>query len=80
MKFLRRTKLDKIRNTNILEKLEIDSVLENIQNYRSRWRSHVERLPSEIIPRKFSNCQSLGRKNLGRTLKRWSETITVQST
>ena len=38
-------KFHKMKSTDVLE----DIVLENIQNFRNRWRSHVERMPSEIL-------------------------------
>ena len=51
IRFLRRTAgyatLNRMGSTDILEDLEIYSTVDNIQSYRNRWRSRVERLSSE---------------------------------
>jgi hypothetical protein len=54
MKFLRRTagytKLDKKRNTEILQELKIDSVVEHIDQYRNNWKQRVQRMDWSRIP------------------------------
>jgi hypothetical protein len=81
MKFLRRTagytKLDKKRNTEILQELEINSVLEHIDQYRVNWKQHVQRMDRSRIPRQMMTYRPKGKRFLGRPLKRWRGTVTV---
>ena len=63
------TKLDNMRNTDIQEEFLIDSVLENVQNYRNRLKSLVKRILSDRRLRKMFNYQAVGRRNKGRQLK-----------
>jgi hypothetical protein len=57
MRFLRRTagytKLDKKENTEILRELKINSVLEQIDQYRNNWKQHVQRMDRSRIPRQI---------------------------
>jgi hypothetical protein len=80
MKFLRRTagytKLDKKRNAEILRKLEINSVLEHIDQYRNNWKQRVQRVDRSLIPRQMMTYLPKGKRSLGRPLKLWRETVT----
>jgi hypothetical protein len=80
MKFLRRTagytKLDKKRNTEILQELKIDSMVEHIDQYRNNWKQHVQRMDWSRIPRQITTYNLKGKRSLGRPLKHWIDTIT----
>ena len=61
MKFLRRTagctKFDRKKNVEILQELQIDSVLETNQHSRTRWRNHMLRMSSRLILHQILNVQ-----------------------
>jgi hypothetical protein len=76
MKFLRTAghrKLDKKRNTEILQELKINSVLEHTDQYRNNWKQHVQRMDRSRIPRQMMTCRPKGKRSLGRPLnKSWA--------
>lgn len=53
MTFLKRVKdcstLDTICNEEIKGELEVNSILDDPEPYRNRWKEHVERLPIQRI-------------------------------
>lgn len=76
MKFLRRVKrctlMDKIKNEDIRQELNIFSLNEKINEYRSRWVQHLRRMPHERIPRHALLYRPRGRRDIGRPRQRWS--------
>ena len=80
MKFMRRTagytKLDKKRNSDILQELQVSSVMDHISTYRNNWQQHLQRMDRTRIPRQILNYYPRGTRSLGRPLKRWHETVT----
>jgi hypothetical protein len=80
MKFLRKTAgftfWDHKRNQELLKKLEVEPISKFIQNYRTNWKEHIERMDSGRIPNNLLNYRPHGKRSLGRPLKRWSETVT----
>jgi hypothetical protein len=74
MKFLRRTagctKLDKKRNTDILQELKINSVLEHTDQYRNNWKQHVQRMDPSRILRQMMTYSLKGKRSLGSPRKR----------
>jgi hypothetical protein len=81
MKFLRRTagytELDKKRNTEIVQELKINSVLEHMDQCRNNCKQHVQRMDRSRVPRQMMTCRPKGKRSLGRPLKRRRETVTV---
>ncbi|KAJ4431546.1 hypothetical protein ANN_20145 [Periplaneta americana] len=80
MKFLRRTagctRLHRKRNEDVLQELEISFTLNYIYSYRTNWQQHVHCMERSHIPRHISTYCPRGKRTLGRSLKRWLETVT----
>jgi hypothetical protein len=74
MRFLRRnagyTRWDHKRNEDILTELQISQITEFIYQYRKNWKEHVDRIPKMIL-----KYQPKGKRNLGRPLKRWKDSV-----
>jgi hypothetical protein len=81
MKFMRKTAgltlWDHKRNEEILKNLKVEPVYKFIQNYRANWKDHIEIINSNRIPNNLLNYRPHGKRSLGRSLKRWSEAVTV---
>ncbi|KAJ4446030.1 hypothetical protein ANN_12716 [Periplaneta americana] len=80
MRFVRRTagytRMDHIKNFDIMKEMQIEPITEYLQKYRQNWRSHVIRIPRPRIPRQILNYHPVGKRSLGRPFKRWQETVT----
>jgi hypothetical protein len=74
MRFLRPllgyTKLDRRRNVDVREKLEVQSTVEEIQSYQKKWKDHIERMQDERLLKLSFKYKSLGKRNKGRPKKR----------
>jgi hypothetical protein len=74
MRFLRRTAgythWDHKRNEDILTELQISHATEFIYHCRKKWKEHVDRIPKMIL-----KYQPKGKRNLGRPLKRWKDSV-----
>jgi hypothetical protein len=79
MGFLRRTagytRWDHKRNEDILTELQISHITEFICQYRKNWKEHVDRMSSYRIPKMILKYQPKGKRNLGRALKRWKDSV-----
>ncbi|KAJ4432990.1 hypothetical protein ANN_15247 [Periplaneta americana] len=79
MRFVRRTagytRLDHIRNFDIMKELQIEPITEYLKKYRQSWRSHIIRMPRSRIPRQILNYHPVGKRSLGTPFKRWQETV-----
>jgi hypothetical protein len=79
MRFLRRTegyiRWDHKRNEDILTELQISQITEFICQYRKNWKEHVNRMSSDRIPKMILKCQPKGKRNLGKPLKRWKDSV-----
>jgi hypothetical protein len=77
--FLRRTagytRRDHKRNEDILTELQISQITEFIYQYRKNWKEHVDRMSSNGIPKLILKYQPKGKRNLGRPLKRWKDSV-----
>ncbi|KAJ4434293.1 hypothetical protein ANN_22845 [Periplaneta americana] len=73
MKFLRRTAgytlLDRKRNEEILEQLEVESVEEKISRYKFNWLDHVRRMENSRIPKIMTQYKPRGHRRPGRPLR-----------
>jgi hypothetical protein len=67
---------DHKRNEEILKNLKVEPVSKFIQNCRANWKEHIERMESNRIPNNLLNYKPHGKRSIGRSLKRWSETVT----
>jgi len=73
MKIFRRragdTCIDHKKSEEILEELKVEPVTENLRRYESNWPRHVTRMNNRMT-RIMLNCGPVGRRQLGRPLKR----------
>ncbi|KAJ4449322.1 hypothetical protein ANN_00720 [Periplaneta americana] len=83
MKFLRYvagyTLIDKKRNEDIRKELKMERLIEMINNYRTNWIQHVDRLPETRITKAALQYMPRGRRTLGRPRKRWQDQFFGQS-
>jgi hypothetical protein len=80
MRFLRRTagytRWDHKRNEDILTELQISHITKFTYQCRKNWKEHVDRMSSDDrIPKMIIKYQPRGKKNLGRPLKRWKDSV-----
>lgn len=77
MKFMRRTagytKWDRRRNEEILHELQITPVLDYIHQYQNQWLQHLNRMSRDRIPKAVFRYTPVGKRSLGRPMKRWQE-------
>jgi hypothetical protein len=52
-------------NTVIAKELNITSVLDEIQHYRTNWMQHTDRLSHNRFPKILKNYRPTGRRNQG---------------
>ena len=69
------TRMDRIRNVNIRNELEIVDILKLIERGQLRWFGHVKRMENDRYPRKFLEWQPDGTRPVGRPKKRWRENV-----
>jgi hypothetical protein len=67
-----RTRLDKIRNEDIREKLGVFSINDRIRRYRKDWLGHLERMEEGRVPKLALWYRSKGRRDPGRPCRRWN--------
>jgi hypothetical protein len=78
MRFLRTagyTRWDHKINEHILTELQISQITEFICHYRKNWKEHVDSMSSDRIPKMILKYQPKGKRNLGRPLKRWKDSV-----
>jgi hypothetical protein len=86
MRFLRSvkgyTRLDKIRSEVIRKKLEISGIQDMRSKHKQNWINHLERMDNTRLPKYALNYKPRGRRDCGRTRKRWQrvDARTGQST
>jgi hypothetical protein len=61
---------DHKRNEDILTELQISQITEFICQYRKNCKEHVDRIPKMIL-----EYQPKGKRNLGRPLKTWKDSV-----
>ncbi|KAJ4434386.1 hypothetical protein ANN_22946 [Periplaneta americana] len=64
------TLLDRKRNEEILEQLEVESVEEKISRYKFNWLDHVRRMENSRIPKIMMQYKLRGHRRPGRPLRR----------
>lgn len=79
MKYLRKvakvTIMDKIRNEEIRERLEIENVKKHIEKAQLRWWGHMKRLPEERQVRQVWEARTTGRRKKGRPSRTWDKEV-----
>ncbi|KAL1447828.1 hypothetical protein WDU94_001914 [Cyamophila willieti] len=69
------TRLDRIRNEVIRNKIKVTEVSKKIQERRLQWYGHVERRDESYIGKRIENIIERGRKGRGRPKKRWRNCV-----
>ncbi|KAL1446274.1 hypothetical protein WDU94_005601 [Cyamophila willieti] len=69
------TRLDRIRNEVIRNKIKVTEVSKKIQQRRLQWYGHVERRDESYIGKRIENIIERGRKGRGRSKKRWRNCV-----
>ena len=69
------TLYDHKTNDYIRRELRITGLLDNIDEYRRNWISHLQRVPQNRIPLKSYHYRPQGRRTIVRPKKRWREQL-----
>lgn len=79
MKFLRSvaglTLLDKQKNVDIRNRLQIYNLYERVQAQKQNWYEHIERMEHYRLPKILLNYKPTGRRSVGRPRTRWIDDI-----
>jgi hypothetical protein len=82
MRFLRSvkgyTRLDKIRREVIRKELEISGIQDVISKYKQKWINHLERMDNTRLPKHAFNYKTRGRRDRGRSRRRWNASMPEQ--
>ena len=77
MKVLRRiegvTRLDRMRNVDIREKLRQESVLDAVKRRQEKWRVRLEEMSNERLTKKVFVGEMEGKRPRGRPHSRWTD-------
>ena len=69
------TRRDRLRNDDIREELDIESVLEFVDRSKLRWYGHIMRMDQERYPAKYFRWKPRGKRPVGRPRKRWRDGV-----
>ena len=69
------TRLDRMRNEVIRERLNVTSILKIINKNKLRWFGHVKRMDNSRYAKTFLEWVPGGRRPVGRPRKRWMEGV-----
>jgi hypothetical protein len=64
---------DHVRNAAVRNKLEVRSLLDNIDGHRTNWLNHVQRLEANKLPTIITKYTPKGKRCLGIPRKRWGD-------
>ena len=82
MKLLRHllgiTKVDKEKNQCIRGKTGTENTVKEIKQYQEKWLQHVQRMDTNRIPKQALQYQTKGRRNIGRSKKRWRNQLHLE--
>jgi hypothetical protein len=53
----------------------MSQITEFIYQYRKNWKEHVDSMSSDRIPKMILKYQPKGKRNPGRPLKRWKDSV-----
>jgi hypothetical protein len=59
----------------MLTELQMSQITKFIYQYRKNWKEHADRMSSDRIPKMILKYQPNGKRNLGRPLKRWKNSV-----
>jgi hypothetical protein len=61
------------RNEDIREEIQIIDINPRIKDYQIKWLQHLERMEQNRIPKLLLNYKPRGRRDQGRSCRRWRE-------
>ncbi|PSN48274.1 hypothetical protein C0J52_03046 [Blattella germanica] len=65
------TRLDKLRSADIRTELKItESAVDKVQKYKIKWKTHINRMSGERLPKLIQEYRPSGIRNIGRSRKR----------
>jgi hypothetical protein len=53
----------------------MSQITEFIYQYRKNWKQHADRMSSDRIPKMIIKYQPNGKRNLGRPLTKWKDSV-----
>jgi hypothetical protein len=65
------TRLDQIRNEDIMNELGISPLSEKIIECRNKWKAHLQGMEYTRIPLQAYKYQPSGKRDIGRPRRRW---------
>jgi len=69
------TRLDRVRNETVRERLKVEKITDRVRRSRLRWFGHVERRDENYVGRRTMNMAIPGKRKRGRPRKRWRDNI-----
>uniref|UniRef100_A0A8D8V8N9 Endonuclease-reverse transcriptase n=1 Tax=Cacopsylla melanoneura TaxID=428564 RepID=A0A8D8V8N9_9HEMI len=69
------TRLDRIRNETIRNRIKVTEVSKKVQERRLQWYGHVERREDGYVGKKVAEMEVEGRRCRGRPRKRWKHCV-----
>jgi hypothetical protein len=67
-----RTRLDRQRNSDIRNRLNVDNI-EDINVYQKNWLDRLKRMDRSRLPKLAFQCHPRGRRYMGRPRRRWRD-------
>jgi hypothetical protein len=63
----------------IIQVLQVAPIINKIQNYKTKWIQHVSKMDDHRYPKKMLQYQPIGKRRLGRLLKRLLDDIQLEA-
>ena len=68
------TRLDKVKNSEVKERLKMGELSKKISESRLRWYGHVHRREQQHVTRKVQDLK-IGKRRRGRPKRRWKDCV-----
>ncbi|KAI5731744.1 hypothetical protein M8J77_015349 [Diaphorina citri] len=69
------TRMDRIRNEVIRNKIKVTEITNKIQERRLQWFGHIERRDQDYIGKKIREMRVVGNRKRGRPKKKWMNCV-----
>jgi hypothetical protein len=66
------------RNQPVREKLGVQNIVLEIEQYQRQWLQYVERMDTDRIPKQALKYRPKGKRNIGRPRKRWKDQLHLE--
>jgi hypothetical protein len=71
-------KLDRERTHSVREKLGMQNIVLEIEQYPQKWLQQSHRMKTNRIPNRALQCKPKWRRNTGRRMKRWKDQLHLE--